>query len=88
MATPARSLFKAALFIGLCLVSVRYLPLSNEWTAGEARAWWRASDWLGVPDPDDLYFVMWLTVELFVAALAYAVIVRLWRHYQRKKTRA
>ena len=88
MTTLVRRLFKVALFIGLLFVSVRYIPLSNEWTAGEARAWLRASDWLGVPYPDNLYFVVWLTIELIVAVLAYVVIMRLWRHYQRRGSRA
>ncbi|NUX52890.1 hypothetical protein [Paraburkholderia youngii] len=79
MATLARKVLKIALFIGLFLISVRYIPLSNEWSASEARAWWRASDWLGVGDPDDLYFVFWVTIELIVAALAYLAIIKIWR---------
>ncbi|MBC8741439.1 hypothetical protein F6X40_33255 [Paraburkholderia sp. UCT31] len=79
-----RRLFKVALLTGLFLISVRYIPLSNKWTASEARAWWRASDWLGIEDPGDLYFVVWLSIELIVAVLAYVVIMRLWRRYQRK----
>ncbi|EDZ98512.1 conserved hypothetical protein [Burkholderia sp. H160] len=84
MATLARRVFKFALFIGLFLLSVRYIPLSNEWSASEARAWFAASDWLGVRDPDDLYFVVWVTIELIVAVLAYAAIMKLWRWYRTK----
>ncbi|MGF6852389.1 hypothetical protein [Paraburkholderia sp. CI3] len=87
MATLVRRLFKVVLFIGLFLISVRYIPLSNKWTASEARAWWRASDWLGIEDPSDLYFVVWLTIELIVAVLAYVVIIRLWRHCRGKRQR-
>ncbi|WP_310722057.1 hypothetical protein [Burkholderia pseudomultivorans] len=78
-------LLKVLLFIWLFLVSARYIPLSNEWTPAEARAWWRVSEWLGVPDPDDLYFVVWVTIELIVAVLAYIATIRLWRHYRNKK---
>ncbi|MDS0795103.1 hypothetical protein NUV26_23295 [Burkholderia pseudomultivorans] len=85
MATLARRLLKALLFIGLFVISVRYIPLSNEWTPAEARAWWRASEWLGVHDPDDLYFVVWVTIELIVAVLAYMAITRVWRYYRGKK---
>ncbi|MBC8747249.1 hypothetical protein OKW43_001414 [Paraburkholderia sp. WC7.3g] len=88
MATLVRRLCKVALFIGLFLISVRYIPLSNKWTASEARAWWRASDWLGIEDPSDLYFVAWLTIELIVAVLAYVAIMRLWRRYRRNDSRA
>ncbi|WP_296654582.1 hypothetical protein [Paraburkholderia sp.] len=88
MATLARRLFKAALFLGLLALSLRYVqPYPYEWTDGEARAWWRASDWLGVSDPDDLYFVVWTSIELLVAILAYIAIMKLWRHYQSKKLR-
>ncbi|MCG5075605.1 hypothetical protein [Paraburkholderia tagetis] len=84
MAILVRRLLKVALFIGLFLISVRYIPLSDKWTASEARAWLRASDLLGVDDPDNLYFVVWLTIELIVAVLAYMAIMRLWRYYRTK----
>ncbi|TDN70641.1 hypothetical protein [Paraburkholderia sp. BL10I2N1] len=87
MAILVRRLFKVALFIGLVLLSVRYIPLSNEWSAAETRAWFRASDWLGVDDPDNLYFAVWLTIELIVAVLAYAAIIRLWRLYRGNRQR-
>jgi hypothetical protein len=86
MATLVRRLFKVTLFIGLFLLSFRYVRPSHEWTAGEARAWWRASDWLGVRDPEDLYIGAWVTVELIVAVLAYVAIMTLWRRYRGKKT--
>ncbi|GAB7536996.1 hypothetical protein BGC_32140 [Burkholderia sp. 3C] len=72
-----------ALFIGLLLLSVRFIPMSNHWSLAETRAWIRASDWLGVDDPDNLYFVVWLTIELIAAVLAYVAIVKLWRHGRR-----
>ncbi|WP_230947636.1 hypothetical protein [Burkholderia territorii] len=78
------SSLKVLLFIGLLLISVRYIPPSNEWTPAEARAWWRASEWLGVRDPDDLYFVVWATIELIVAMIAYVAITQLWRHHRKK----
>jgi hypothetical protein len=85
METLVRRLFKVALFIGLFLTSARYIPLSNEWTESEARAWLHTSQWLGIRDPEDLYFVVWVTIELIVAALAYAAIMKLWRWYRRRK---
>ncbi|NIF50985.1 hypothetical protein [Burkholderia sp. Ax-1724] len=84
MTTLAHRVFKIALFIGLFLISVRYIPLSNEWSTSETRAWFAASDLLGVRDPDDLYFAVWLTVELIAAVLAYAAIMKLWRWYRTK----
>ncbi|RQR31872.1 hypothetical protein DIE23_17825 [Burkholderia sp. Bp9143] len=84
MATFSRRLLKGFLFIGLFFISARYIPLSNKWTPAEARAWWRASEWLGVRDPDDLYFVVWMTIELIAAVLAYVAILRLWRHHRKK----
>ncbi|WP_081084312.1 hypothetical protein [Burkholderia territorii] len=85
MATFARKLLKIFLFIGLLLVSVRYIPLSNEWTPAEARTWWHASEWLGIHDPEDLYFAVWVSIELTVAVLAYIAITRMWRYCRRKQ---
>jgi len=84
MATLARRVLKVALFIGLFLISIRYIPLSNEWSTSETRAWFAASDLLGVHNPDDLYFVVWLTIELITAVLAYLTIMKLWRRYRTK----
>lgn len=82
MITFTRRLFKIVLFIGLLALSLRYVrPFHYEWTPAEARAWWRASEWLGVRDPDDLYFVVWVTIEVITAVLAYVAITRLWRHH-------
>ncbi|MCC8395268.1 hypothetical protein LJ656_22020 [Paraburkholderia sp. MMS20-SJTR3] len=84
MAILARRLFKVALFIGLLLLSIRFIPLTNEWSLAETRAWFRASDLLGVDDPDDLYFAVWLTIEVIVAVVAYVTIVKLWQRYRAK----
>nr|WP_081062059.1 hypothetical protein [Burkholderia territorii] len=83
MTTLVRRIFKVALFVGLCVLSVRYIPLSNEWTPAEARTWWHASEWLGIHDPEDLYFAVWVTIELIVAMLAYIAIMRLWRYHRK-----
>ncbi|WP_081060461.1 hypothetical protein [Burkholderia territorii] len=83
MTTLVRRIFKVALFFGLCVLSVRYIPLSNEWTPAEARTWWHASEWLGIHDPEDLYFAVWVSIELIVAMLAYIAITRLWRHHRK-----
>ncbi|MCC8401205.1 hypothetical protein LJ655_04720 [Paraburkholderia sp. MMS20-SJTN17] len=84
MAALVASVFKIALFIGLFLLSFRYVRISHQWTEGEARAWWGASDWLGVRDPEDLYIGVWLTIELIAAVLAYVAIMKLWRWYRTK----
>ncbi|MET3818906.1 hypothetical protein ACVK00_003832 [Burkholderia sp. PvR073] len=84
--TPlVRRLFKIVLFFGLFLLSFRYVRPYHEWTPAEARAWWRASDWLGVRDPEDLYIGGWVTIELIVAVLAYIAIMWMWRRYRGKK---
>jgi hypothetical protein len=89
MATLARRLFKIALFLGLFAFSVRYVrPYPYPMTERQLADWWRTSDWLGIRDPGDLIFVVWVTLELIVAALAYAAIMRLWRHCQRCRSRA
>jgi hypothetical protein len=82
MATLVRRLFRIGLFISLFLLSVRYIPPNNQWTERESTAYWAASDWLGVQDPRDFYFVFWLTIELIAAVLAYVAIMKLWRRYR------
>ncbi|MBB5497158.1 hypothetical protein [Paraburkholderia sp. MM5384-R2] len=85
MATLARRLFKGTLFLALFVLSVLYVrPYPYEWTESESNAYWAASDWLGVRDPDDLYYMVWVTIELIVAALAYVAILKLWRSYRTK----
>ncbi|WP_306770760.1 hypothetical protein [Paraburkholderia sp. UYCP14C] len=37
---------------------------------------------LGIHDPEDLYYLVWVPIELIAAALAYAAIMKLWRWYQ------
>ncbi|WP_213302268.1 hypothetical protein [Paraburkholderia sacchari] len=88
MAILVRRLFKIAVFIGLLLLSVRSIPLSNEWSLAETRARIRVSDWLDVDDPENLYFAVWLTIEVIVAAGAYIAIMKLWRHCQRLRSHA
>lgn len=83
MATLVRDLSKIALFIGVFLLSVRFIPIPDEWSLAETRAWIRASDRLGIEDPESLYFMVWLTIELIVAVLAYAAILSLWRRCRR-----
>jgi hypothetical protein len=86
MATLARSVFKAVLFLALLVLSVHYVrPYPYPITERQLAVWWRASDWLGIRDPGDLIFVVWVTIELIVAALAYAGIMKLWRSYRRRK---
>ncbi|WP_296654579.1 hypothetical protein [Paraburkholderia sp.] len=85
MATLARRLFKVALFVGLFRLSVAYvhtypIPMPES----HAVTWWRASRWLGIRDPEDLYFIVWVTIDLLVAVLAYMAIIKLWRHYRTK----
>ncbi|MGF6659918.1 hypothetical protein QF000_001562 [Paraburkholderia atlantica] len=85
MATLARRLFKVALFLALFVLSVLYVrPHPYEWTERESNAYWAASDWLGVRDPDDVYYAVWVTIELIVATLAYVAIMKLWRWYRTK----
>ena len=81
MATLARRAFKVAPFVCLFVLSVRYIrPYPFPMTERHLAAWWRASDWLGIGDPEDLIFVAWVTIELLVAVLAYVAIMKLWRY--------
>jgi len=86
MATLVRRLFKITLFLGLLALSLRYVrPYPYEWTECQMRAWLYTSQALGIRDPEDLYFVVWVTIELTVAVFSYMAIMRLWGHYRGKK---
>jgi len=81
MATPVRRVLKVLLFIVLYLLSFRFVrPHGDEWTQSEMRAWMRASEVLGIRDPENLYIGLWMTIELIAALLAYAAIMKLWRY--------
>ncbi|CAB3793525.1 hypothetical protein LMG28688_03729 [Paraburkholderia caffeinitolerans] len=86
MATLVRWLFKTILFIGLFLLSVRYvhtypLPMPEN----QLSAWLSTANRIGIRDPDDLYIPVMLVIEFIVALLAYTAIIKLWRRYNAAK---
>ncbi|WP_429355232.1 hypothetical protein [Paraburkholderia sp. 32] len=86
MSALVRRLFEVALFIGLFCLSVPHVhTYPRPMPESQSVVWWRASRWRGIRDPEDLYFVVWVTIDLIVATLAYVVIMRLWRRYRGKK---
>ncbi|MCC8401203.1 hypothetical protein LJ655_04710 [Paraburkholderia sp. MMS20-SJTN17] len=85
MAIPVRRVLKVLVFIGLYLLSFRFVrPYDDGWTESEMRAWIHASEVLGIRDPENLYIGLWLTIELIAAVLAYVAIMKLWRWYRTK----
>ncbi|KDB08724.1 hypothetical protein LIG30_2182 [Burkholderia sp. lig30] len=86
MVSLNRIILKVALFIGLLALSLRYVrPYPYEWTEIQMRTWLHTSQALGIRDPEDLYFVVWVTIELIVAVLAYIAVMWVWRYYRWKK---
>ncbi|SMG61477.1 hypothetical protein [Paraburkholderia susongensis] len=85
MAILARRVFKVVLFLGLFVLAIRYVhTYPDPMTESQLLVWWNASEWLGIRDPEDLYFVVWVTIQLIVTVLAYMAIMRLWRYYRSK----
>ncbi|MBN3801775.1 hypothetical protein GXB81_01690 [Paraburkholderia sp. Ac-20336] len=86
MATLVRRVFKVALFVSLFCLAVPYVH-TYPWPMPESQSaiWWGVSRWLDIRDPEDLYFVVWVTIDLLVAALVYLALMRLWRHYRAKQ---
>ncbi|WP_302074248.1 hypothetical protein [Burkholderia glumae] len=83
MAILARRVLKVALLLFLFFLSVRYVrPYPFPMTESQLAPWWRASDWLGIRDPENLIFVVWVTIELIVGTLAYVAIMKLWRYFR------
>lgn len=83
MATLARRVFKVALFCCLFYLALRYIH-TYPWPMPERQSlmWWRAARRLGIRDPEDLYFWVWVPVALFSAMLAYVAIMKLWQRYR------
>ncbi|SMG25673.1 hypothetical protein SAMN06265784_102457 [Paraburkholderia susongensis] len=86
MATLARRVFKVVLFCGLFRLLLPYVhPYPVEWTESQSLAWLHAANRLDIRDPDDLFFWVTVAMNLIATTLAYVVIMRLWRHYRRRK---
>jgi len=84
MAALVHRLFKVALFIGLFLLSVRYihtypLPMPE----GQIMFWIDVSRRLGVRRFDNLYIATMVVIDLIVAILTYVAIMKLWSRYHR-----
>ncbi|HEY4802098.1 MAG TPA: hypothetical protein VIH96_05715 [Paraburkholderia sp.] len=76
---------KVVLFIGLFLLSVRYVH-TYPWPMPESQAlrWLSIANGFGLHDPDDVYIPAMLTIELIVTVVAYTAIMKLWRYYWTK----
>lgn len=85
MATLARRLFKMALFIGLFLLSARYIGRNGAMPESEALRWLSIAQSLGLHEADDAYIPAMLILDLLVATLACMMITKLEKHYRGKK---
>jgi hypothetical protein len=83
MATLARRVLKTVLFVGLFLLSVRYVhtypvPMAESQLA----VLLSISNRVGIRDPDDLYIPVMLILELLTTVAAYVLILKLWRFFK------
>lgn len=83
MATLARRLFKTVLFLGLFLLSVRYVhtypvPMTEE-QLGILLA---ICDALDIRDPENLYIPAMLVLELLTTITVYILIIKSWRLFK------
>ncbi|OLL28044.1 hypothetical protein BTH42_29135 [Burkholderia sp. SRS-W-2-2016] len=84
----ARRLLRLALLPALFGLSSIYVrPLHHQCSQAESRAWLFTSQALGIRDPEDLYTIVWLGIQLLVAVGFYFVITALWQHVQRCRAR-
>lgn len=82
--TIARKLMKAVLFIGLFLLSIRYIHMYPvPMTETQLVVWYSISDRLGIRDPEDLYISVMLILELLATVAAYVLILKSWRFLRR-----
>lgn len=83
MATLARRLMKTVLFVGLFLLSVRYVhtypvPMPESQLA----VLLSICDRVEIRDPDDLYIPVMLILELLTTVAAYVLILKSWRFFK------
>jgi hypothetical protein len=88
MATLARRLSKTLLFVGLFLLSVRYVhtypvPMPESQLA----VLLSISHSMGIRDPDDLYIPVMLILELLTTIAAYVLIFKFWRFFNTRHKR-
>lgn len=79
----ARKAIKIFLFFSLFLLSGRYvhtypLPMTLE----QQHYLSMISDWFGVSDYELFYIGAMVTIDLIVTAIAYSLLIRLWRRYR------
>lgn len=80
MVKPARRLIKLLIFIGLCILSLKFVhTYPYPMPENQLAVWFKISECLGVSDPKNVYFPVVLVIDLIVAVIAYKLIVRLWR---------
>jgi hypothetical protein len=85
MATLVRRIFKVALFVGLFLLSMRYIhtyPLPM--TLPQQNYLIVISGKFGVRDYEGFYLSAVAIVNLIVAAFEYVTIMKLWHRYRTK----
>jgi hypothetical protein len=85
MATLARRGFKVLLFIGLFILSVKYVhTYPQPMTESQLHLLLGICSRLGIHDPDDLYIPAMMVVEFVVTVIVYALVLKLWHRYRSK----
>jgi len=86
MATVVRRISKVLLFIGLFILSVKYVhTYPQPMTAHQLDVLLRICEKLGIHDPDDFYIPAMRVAELAVTIIVYASMMRIWRFYRVKQ---
>jgi glucan phosphoethanolaminetransferase (alkaline phosphatase superfamily) len=85
MATLARRSIKVVLFLVLFILAVMFVhTYPYPMPQGQLDFWFSVSEFLGVSNPEDVYFpVMW-ALDLVVAIIAYKLIIWFWRKFRQK----
>ncbi|OAJ54152.1 hypothetical protein A6V36_17895 [Paraburkholderia ginsengiterrae] len=78
MATLVRKVFKCFLFIGLLILSVRYVHTYPQPMTENQLHWLLViCQKLGIHDPDNLYIPAMMVLEVIAAIMAYLLIMKL-----------
>lgn len=87
MATFARRLLKTAVFIGLFILSIRYVRLfPSPWTMEQQKFLFFISDYMGVRDPENIYVPTMIFLELITTVILYRSIINIFRKINNKLT--
>ncbi|MCG8155785.1 hypothetical protein JMY81_07170 [Brenneria goodwinii] len=80
MAILALKMLKVVLFVILFLLAVIFVhTYPYPMPESQLKYWFAVSEFLGIANPEDIYFPTMWVIDFIVAVIAYSLIMKLWR---------